>query len=495
MGEATPAFRCRATGHDQAQSLFFLVSAFAILPVDLAEFEQAQVWALVVPVACHRVQPLQDQGLAKGVELRAQGVEQGHRPVRVERFIRHEGQVCGRDQGIVHGLVEATPDEDAGPFRSEALRIGVGAVRQAHLHPAGQGDVVVAMNAEDFFHHIGRAGHVAPVSRHFEVQPEVVFRLHHDVEVGQNALDTVAVQGDADPLVEGVPFELDFGRLGKRPFGPLQSSFDGGAGMGLEQVDRELESRPGRQRVNAPFEPEGRIGGQRVPLGALADGDRFEPGAFEEDPRGGLRYARHCAAKDTGEAHRLVLVCDDEVGGVQFEGVSVEGGEGFARGGAPHLDGVAGNLVRVKGVEGLAEVVQHIVGDVDHVVLGLDADGAQALLHPIWRGADLDAAECDAEVQGRAFCVLDIQGNGAVAHLQGQHGRCLQRFNRAALAISTVPFRRRPQVAGDPAVPHGVGAVGGEADFDAVVGFQAEGRSGRGAGFEGAVEDEDAVVV
>ena len=143
-------------------------------------------------------------------------------------------------------------------------------------------------------------------------------------------------------------------------------------------------------------------------LGALAHGDQFEPRAFEEDPLGGVCHAGHCTTKDTGETHGFVLVSDDQVGGVQFEGVPVEGGEGFARSGASHLDDVARNLVRVKGVEGLAEVVQHVVGDVDHVVLGLDTDGAQALPSNR-RGSDPDAAERDPEVQWRTVRVLDIR--------------------------------------------------------------------------------------
>ena len=413
LGEAPPAFRCGPSGDEQAQALFLLMAALFSLPVDLAEFEQAEVRTLVVAVPCNGVEPLENQGLAKGVQLGAQGVQERHGPIGLQGDILHEGQLSGRDERIVHGLVEPPGHEDAGPLGTQLFGVGIRTVGQAHLHAPRQRNVVVAVDAKDFLHHIGGTGHVAAISGHLEAHALGVLFTDGDVEVRQDATDPVAVEGDADPLVHGGPLHADFRCGGGRAFGALESTFDRGTRMGDQQVDRLLEARSGRHGVDAAFEAEGCIGGQGVPFGALANGNRLEPGAFQEDPGGRLGHTGVRAAENAGEAHRAVRVGDDQVGLAQLQRLAFEGGEGFTALRPAHPNHVAGDAVGVEGVEGLAEVVEDVVRDVHHVVLRLDANGPEPLLHPVRRRAHLNAGQGHPQVDRGTVGILNVDGDRA----------------------------------------------------------------------------------
>ena len=80
--------------------------------------------------------------------------------------------------------------------------------------------------------------------------------------------------------------------------------------------------------------------------------------------------------------------------------------------GAPHDDLSAADHVGVKGVEGLSELEEYVVGDIDDVVDGVVAYRDELFLEPLGGRADLDAADGDAGIQGGAGAVEDLDGDG-----------------------------------------------------------------------------------
>ncbi len=75
------------------------------------------------------------------------------------------------------------------------------------------------------------------------------------------------------------------------------------------------------------------------------------------------------AAHDAGQADRTAVVGDDEVLGVQLPLDAVEGDDLLALLRAAHADGAL-DLVAVVGVQRLAELHHHVVGDVDGEEIG-----------------------------------------------------------------------------------------------------------------------------
>ena len=117
-----------------------------------------------------------------------------------------------------------------------------------------------------------------------------------------------------------------------------------------------------------------------------------------------------------------------------------------------------GHLVEVEGVERVAQLEQHQVGDVDHVGDGADAAALQPPLQPERRRADGDPLDHPGGVAGallrRLDADLDRLGGGR-AVLARRGGRVLE--GRA---------QRGRHLAGDAQVREGVGPVGGDVDLE-----------------------------
>ena len=246
----------------------------------------------MVPVAGERFEALHEQRLAHGIQLGTERVQQGDGPIGRQGGILGHGQVGRRDEGVVHRFVESTADENAGQFLAQRFGVGVGPVGQAHLHPARQRDVVIPVDAEHFLHHVRRPRHIPAVGRSAEVQSLLVLPIEGEVEIGQDALHAVAVEGHANEGVQGGPVQPDGGRARKAiAFEGLHAAFHLGAREFAEQVHGELQSRPGGLWVDSPLEPERGVRAQGVPLGTFADGHGLEPRTFEEHPAGAVTHA------------------------------------------------------------------------------------------------------------------------------------------------------------------------------------------------------------
>ena len=117
--------------------------------------------------------------------------------------------------------------------------------------------------------------------------------------------------------------------------------------------------------IHPPFKPVGGVGVQAQPLGASRQSQGREKRAFQENVPGLRGDGRSLPPHDAGHGHRPGLVGDDQGRFGQGAGRAVQQDDGFPRGGEANSDG-APQAVVVEGVQGLAQLQHHIIGDVHH---------------------------------------------------------------------------------------------------------------------------------
>ena len=147
-----------------------------------------------------------------------------------------------------------------------------------------------------------------------------------------------------------------------------------------EQVHDALHGHGRHRRVDAALEPPRRLRAQLVAPRRARHRHGVEVGALDQQVRGRGRHLGRRAAHDAREAEHAARaltargVRDEQVLGVERAVLVVERRQALLRLGPAHDDG-AGDLGRVVGVERLAELEHHVVGDVDG-----ERDGAHARL-------------------------------------------------------------------------------------------------------------------
>ena len=109
-------------------------------------------------------------------------------------------------------------------------------------------------------------------------------------------------------------------------------------------------------------------------------------------------------------------------------------------------DDATAELRQIKGMERLAHLHEDVVGDIDDVVDGSQADALQALLQPLWARADLDAAHDACCVKWAGLCCVDSDfvclrsaslrsGGGVIAgSFQRQASECCELATEAQMA-------------------------------------------------------------
>lgn len=188
---------------------------------------------------------------------------------------------------------------------------------------------------------------------------------------------------------------------------------------------------------------------QRQAPGRFAHGARVEARALDDHARRLVADLSARAAHDAGQGDRARRIGDHKIGLEQLALFAVERLERLPLLGATYDDVPVGDLVGVKGVQRLTTLMQHQVGHVHEVVDGALPDRSQAVLHPLRRGADLDAAQERGGVPGAARLVLDLHGDlrrrGLLAGVRRQplpgHGGQLDRLT-AACAAPAIDQRR-----------------------------------------------------
>src|SRR5437773_8970687 len=81
--------------------------------------------------------------------------------------------------------------------------------------------------------------------------------------------------------------------------------------------------------------------------------------------------------------------------------------------GAAHDDLAACQQVKIKGVGGMAHLLQGVVGGISGVVDGARTERLQALRYVGWRWSDFDTADSAGGVARAALGVFDDDGTGA----------------------------------------------------------------------------------
>ena len=211
--------------------------------------------------------------------------------------------------------------------------------------------------------------------------------------------------------------------------------------------------------VDAALETERGVGIQAVALGRLADRDGVEVCALEEYVRRGVADARIEAAEDASDTHRTHGRTYHQILRRELALHAVERDKGRALGAVAHDDLVSLDLVGIEGVQGLSQLEEDVIGYVDQIVLGVDARGAQFVLHPLGRGGYLAPRDREARISGRCGTVLDddLDRHVVVVDGEGVHRGKLEAHLLAAAAEVGRQIARHAYVRG------GVDTVGREA--------------------------------
>src|SRR5690606_30949997 len=158
----------------------------------------------------------------------------------------------------------------------------------------------------------------------------------------------------------------------------------------------------------------------------------------------------------------------------------VQGGElGTGRKGL-HLNLVSLYLGGVKGMQWLPQFVQHIIGDIHHIVDGGEAYGQEPVLEPERGFLDNQVADRQAAVTGGQAAVLydDIYFQGTVVNgkIAGGGGD--------KLLLYLFLFQAGLEVPGHAKMAHGIGTVGGQANFKDLIALHLEYLGTWGAGLQ-----------
>ncbi len=274
-----------------------------------------------------------------------------------------------------------------------------------------EGDFVVADDAGDFFDEVNFDVEVEAMGGdlHFD---GFAFLRGGELEASEGVEDLGRGKIGAEELAEAGEAEGEFFGVIIRRAGGDEAGKQFAAG-GLENELGSAEAGAfGEGGIDLALESIGGVGFHGQGTGGFADGEGIEAGGFEEDVGGGIGDFGVSAAHDAGEGDGASGVGDDEHAGAEEAFAAVDAGDFFGGAGFADDDFVAGELVEVEGVEGLAEFEHDVVGDIDDIVDGAQTDGFEAFDHPVGAFGDFDVAENAGGVEGAEILRFDLDGGG-----------------------------------------------------------------------------------
>ena len=243
--------------------------------------------------------------------------------------------------------------------------------------------------------------------------------LHAEVQGTQDAHHLLLRHLYAQHIVHPGSLYLDDPPLGGRPGADVEV---GGADLrhpqGLDQVQGTGHAAFHGILIDAFLVPGRGVGVEPQPPGGLADAVLAELGGLEEHLLCVLRNLAVLAPHDAGQAYGLLLIADQQIARIQHALLPVQGHQLLPLGRPADYDGRALQGVQVKGMHGLSDLHQHVVGDVHHGADGIVAHSDEPALHPQGRLLVLHIIHIMAQIPGADILVdhrdADVPVHGAV---------------------------------------------------------------------------------
>lgn len=389
-----PGTRRNRAAEQDGEALFFADHAIGHFQEDATDLEEAEAVSTLADVQ-------RGAGEQAGDDAGAQGGV-----VFAERIFQRGEATGGVAEGIVGlrrgdkaeglGLVEAAIRQSLPELHgvvvltvgSVALGEGGGELRRHAVESDDAGDFFDEIDAAEEVEAVAGDGPGGAVLGQTELGEDGVGFFDFEAVDAEQAQSALFIENDVADELRGCTGDFEFGL--------------GGAACDFQnELGGEIAAALDLMRVDATLEAVAGVGMQRESAGSAADVARSEVGTFEKDVRGAFDDAGFFTAHDAGDGDGACVVGDDEVFGEQGVFLGVEREDFFAFLGAAHGD-AALEFIEVEGVQALAHLHHHIVGDIDDVVDGAEADAFEAGFEPSGAGADFDAFDDAGGVVGAA---------------------------------------------------------------------------------------------
>ena len=287
--------------------------------------------------------------------------------------------------------------------------------------------MVDAVDADDLLDDVGRPVDVAAPAGDADLRLLVLERPF-EAQAGENRLLLGGRYLDTAEAAREVGIIVDAPRRERRGAGADHLGRLAAADRG-DEPGQDGEAVVEEGGIDAALEAGARVRRERERLAGAGDALGIEISDLEQQLGGGFGDGRMLAAHDAADIVNARVVGDHRHFGGERVGLAVERLDGFAVAGAAGDDGAL-ELRKIIGVAGAAEVEHHVIADVDDRRDGPLANGLEAALHPLGRGAVADAADHAAVEGGAAFGVVGAD-----------FGRCTARFARdPSTALRAVPL-------------------------------------------------------
>ena len=463
LGRVPPGFVRRSADKEGEAAVLFVVGQRGAVRlrkalVHGAVLEELQGSGLPVQVVGHHLQTVQEHRLPHHVQVLAQRVH------NVDATLCREGFQLGiivlLGEGVVHGLHKAVGGQPVGDGVTRGF--GIRLLGGVHAHPKvlGQLDVVVPVDAEDFFHHVALAGHVHHVGRGRHQGTIGLLLQELVIQAFQDLFNGFMADFLADEMLDALVVQLNLRPANLLGIYLTDLAHNLSAGHLLDKEGGAFGGVQGGLGVCPALEAEAGVRGKLLALGRAADAHGVEVSSLDEHVHGAVRDAGILSAEHARDAHGAIGVGNNHVTGMQAALDAVQGTDFLPFGGAAH-NHLGHHLGGVEGVQRLAGLEEHEVGNVHHVVDGLEADGHQPLLQPFRAGGHLHALHRDAGVAGRALAVQHLHGDGLpFPFAESLHGREAERCRNVLAAEVAV------EVTGHAYVGSRINAVGGNLIFN-----------------------------
>ena len=309
------------------------------------------------------------------------------------------------DERMAHGLVKACL---AANQSGSALRLlGRRELTLYHLACVQRGrDLVVAVHAGNLLSHVAHAVDVGAEERHNNL---VILDL--EVQLLEQLYLLLSGQLQTEQGIHLVRLERQTLMVRVGVVNVDNAVDDLACAQLLHQLARTVDRIEGHARVKALLKAAGGLGTHAERLCGDTNGSAVEVCGLENDGLGVVHNLGVCAAHNTRNSNRLVVVADGEHFITQIVIHAVQSLDGLTVAGTADNNAAIGQALVVERMHRLAVLEHNIVGDINDVVDRTNAAGVQTLAHPRRRRLDLDILDNAGGVARAQVGVLDLDGH------------------------------------------------------------------------------------